>query len=414
MTTELRKRHDVNGNTEVTTQDGGKVSLERSIKLIGGISLIVGSMIGSGIFVSPRGVLVATGSVGASILVWTACGIIATCGALCYAELGTMIPKSGGEYAYLKFTFGNIAAYLYAWTVIFVLRTSTIALISLAFADYVAAPFFDDCSSPVLATKLLAAACVLTLVIINCISARLATSIQIIFTAAKLFALGLIIVIGLINMIKGNTDHIDPSVSFKGSETSAFAYGIAFYQGLWAYEGWNQLNYVTEELKKPERNLPLSIIIGIPMVTLFYVMTNLSYLTVMSPEELISSSAVAVTFGQRTLGSWAWIMPLSVMLSTFGAANGACFTTSRVVFAAARGGHMVKSLSMVHMERITPVPALMFMTVIIIIMLIPSEFDTLVNYFSFSAWIWYGATASALIVLRFTAKDLPRPVKVGL
>ncbi|XP_071959569.1 b(0,+)-type amino acid transporter 1-like [Antedon mediterranea] len=413
METEVRKRQNEGEKVEDEKQKE-TVSLERSIPLIGGISLIVGSMIGSGIFVSPKGVLMASGSVGASIIVWTVCGIISTCGALCYAELGTMIPKSGGEYAYLKHTYGNVWAYLFSWTAIFVLRTSSIALISLAFADYVAVPFFENCPAPALATKLLAAACVLTLMIINGYSARLATSIQIIFTAAKLFALFLIILIGLINMIKGNTEYLDPSVSFKGSETSPFAYGIAFYQGLWAYEGWNQLNFVTEELQRPERNLPLSIIIGIPMVTLLYVMTNLSYLTVISPDELIASSAVAFTFGERTLGWWAWIMPLSVIMSTFGAANGNCFSTSRIVFATARGGHMVKAMSMVHVKKITPIPALVFLTAIIMIMLIPSEFDTLVNYFSFSAWIWYGATATALIVLRVTEKDTERPVKVPI
>ncbi|XP_033119716.1 b(0,+)-type amino acid transporter 1-like isoform X2 [Anneissia japonica] len=420
--TELRERDiphkEENGidNSKLAMEGSTeKVGLKREVTLISGIALIVGTMIGSGIFVSPKGVLRQTESVGMSLIIWCLCGVISMFGALCYAELGTIIPKSGGEYIYLKYTFKDIFAFLFAWVSLTILKPSSVAIISLSFADYAAQPFFsDDCPAPALTVKLLATGCVILIVFINCASVKWATTVQNFFTAAKLLALVIIIVIGFINICKGNTEYLKVSTSFEGSATKLFAYGVAFYQGLWAYDGWNQLNYITEELIEPNKNLPRAIIIGIPLVTILYLLVNISYFTVMSPDELLASGAVAVTFAQRTLGPMAWIMPVFVCFSTFGAANGSLFTSGRLAYVAAREGHMVEVISMVHVKRYTPFPALVFTSCLAILMLIPSDFDSLVNYFSFSAWLFYGGTVVALLVLRYTEPDIPRPIKVPI
>ncbi|XP_030622258.1 b(0,+)-type amino acid transporter 1 [Chanos chanos] len=386
--------------------------LHKNVGLISGISLIVGTMIGSGIFISPKAVLEGTGAVGPCLCVWAACGVLATLGALCYAELGTMITKSGGEYPYLMEGFGPIVGYLYTWTTVIVLKPSSFAIIALSCAEYTTAPFYPGCTPPPVTVKCLAAVAILLIVLVNCLSVKLASYVQNFFTAAKLLIIIIIVVAGIVLLAQGNTQNLKDT--FKGASTSFGSIGLAFYNGLWAYDGWNQLNFITEELKNPYRNLPLAIVIGIPMVTVCYVLVNIAYFTVMTPSELLNSPAVAVTFGDRVLYPLSWLVPLFVVFSTFGAANGSCFTAGRLTYVAGREGHMVKILSYISPKYYTPSPALIFNGILGIIYILPADINTLINYFSFAQWIFYGLTALVLIVMRFTRKDLHRPVKVPL
>ncbi|XP_073879174.1 B(0,+)-type amino acid transporter 1 isoform X2 [Macaca fascicularis] len=176
----------------------------------------------------------------------------------------------------------------------------------------------------------------------------------------------------------------------------------------------NQLNYITEELRNPYRNLPLAIIIGIPLVTVCYILINVSYFTVMTATELLQSQAVAVTFGDRVLYPASWVVPLFVAFSTIGAANGSCFTAGRLIYVAGREGHMLKVLSYISVKRLTPAPAIIFHGIIATIYIIPGDINSLVNYFSFAAWLFYGLTILGLIVMRFTRKELERPIKVPI
>lgn len=162
---------------------------------------------------------------------------------------------------------------------------------------------------------------------VNCYSVNLGMAVQNIFTAAKLVAVVIVICGGAWKLFQGNTQHL--SNAFSGPMPNIGAIATAFYTGLWAYDGWNNLNYVTEEIKNPSKNLPRSIMIGIPLVTLCYALINISYLAAMSEQEMIDSEAVAVTFGNRILGALAWLMPLSVTVSTFGSANGTLFAAGR-------------------------------------------------------------------------------------
>ncbi|NXD28856.1 BAT1 protein, partial [Spelaeornis formosus] len=359
--------------------------------LLCGICMIVGTIIGSGIFVSPKSVLANVEAVGPCLIIWAACGVLATLGALCFAELGTMITKSGGEYPYLMEAFGPIPAFLFSWTSLLVTKPSSFAIICLSFAEYASAPFYPGCDPPQVVIKCLAAAAIVVITIVNSLSVKLG----IIFL---LFA--------------GKTENFKDS--FKDSKISVSSISLAFYNGLWAYDGWNQLNYITEELKNPYRNLPLSIIIGIPLVTVCYVLINISYFTVMTSTELLQSQAVAVTFGDRVLYPASWIVPLFVVFSTLGSANGTCFTAGRLVYVAGREGHMLKVLSYISVKYLTPAPAIIFYGAIAIIYIIPGDIDSLINYFSFAVWIFYGLTVLALIVMRFTRKELMRPIRVPI
>ncbi|XP_037553457.1 b(0,+)-type amino acid transporter 1, partial [Nematolebias whitei] len=414
MAADSIRKESQNGCTDHTKdkRTAKATMLHKDVGLLSGISLIVGTMIGSGIFISPKSVLLYSGAVGPCLLIWTACGVLATLGALCYAELGTMITKSGAEYSYLMEAFGNLLAYLYSWTSVMVLRPSSFAIITLSFAEYASAPFYPGCTPPLVIIKCLSAAAIIMIIFVNCLSVKLASFVQNLFTAAKLVIIIIIVLAGIVLMAQGNTENL--SNAFEGSTTSVGAIGLAFYNGLWAYDGWNQLNFITEELKDPHRNLPLAIIIGIPLVTVCYVLINVAYFTVMTPTELLLSPAVAVTFGDRVLYPLSWIVPLFVVFSTFGSANGSCFTAGRLCYVAGREGHMVKILSYISVKRNTPSPALIFHGVLTLFYIIPADINSLIKYFSFAQWVFYGLTALALIVMRFTRKELKRPVKLPL
>ncbi|XP_050399174.1 b(0,+)-type amino acid transporter 1 isoform X3 [Patella vulgata] len=396
-----------------------EVTLKKRVGLVSGVALIVGTMIGSGIFISPKGVLQGTGSVGLSMIVWAGCGLISICGALSYAELGTLITKSGAEYSYileaskcLPRWLAPIPAYLFAWVSVLVLKPSLFAVIALSFGIYTVEPFFKGCDPPEGLVKLVSALCLLLVAFINCYSVNLATKVQNFFTFAKLLAIVVITIGGFVKYAEGNTEYLEDG--FEGTAQSASGIALAFYDGLWAYDGWNNLNYVTEELKNPYVNLPRSIIIAIPLVTVCYLLTNISYFSIMSKAELLASDAVAATWGSRVLGVAAIIIPISVACSTFGAANGSCFTGGRLVYAAAREGHLPEILSYVHVTQYTPLPSLLFTSFIALLMIIPGDIFTLIDFFSFTAWLFYGATMLAVIVLRFTKKNEPRPYKVPI
>ncbi|KAF6079476.1 solute carrier family 7 member 9 [Phyllostomus discolor] len=408
--TSLRKRREDQKSTQ--SNEPKTTSLQKEVGLLSGICIIVGTIIGSGIFISPKAVLSNTGAVGPCLIIWAACGILATLGALCFAELGTMITKSGGEYPYLMEAFGPIPAYLFSWTSLFIIKPSSFAIICLSFSEYATAPFYAGCKPPEVVVKCLAAAAILLITMVNSLSVRLGSYVQNVFTAAKLVIVAIIIISGLVLLAQGNTKNFENS--FEGTKLSVGAISLAFYNGLWAYDGWNQLNYITEELRNPFRNLPQAIIIGIPLVTGCYILMNVSYFAVMTTTELLQSQAVAVTYGDRVLYPASWVVPLFVAFSTIGAANGSCFTAGRLVYVAGREGHMLKVLSYISVKRLTPAPAIIFYGIIATIYIIPGDINSLVNYFSFAAWLFYGLTILGLIIMRFTRKDLERPIKVPI
>ncbi|XP_014047796.1 b(0,+)-type amino acid transporter 1 isoform X1 [Salmo salar] len=389
-----------------------KLILKREVGLIGAISFIAGTMMGSGIFMSPQSVLVNIGSPGASLVIWAACGLLATLGSLCYAELGTVISESGAEYIYILRIFGQVIAFMFVFSFVIVMRPASATGIALSFAEYAVAPFYHDCTPPELVVKCVAAAGILVLAIVNSMNVRLAMFIQVFSMVIKLVALAVIIIGGVVLLFKGNTEHFEDS--FKGTNVEISSIGISLYQGLWSYDGWNTLNYVTEELKRPEVNLPRAVIIAIPMVTMLYLLVNVSYLAAMTPRELMSSNAVAVTWGNKVLGSWGWVMSIAAALSAFGSLNGTFFSGGRVCFVAAREGHMPDILSMAHVNRLTPSPALIFTTAISLLVLIPGDFQSIVNYFSFTAWFFYAITLSGLLYLKIKKPELPRPYRVPI
>lgn len=397
------------------------MTLRRSMTFVDGAALIVGTTIGSGIFASPGKVLGGVGSVGLALTVWVVAGLLSLAGALCYAELGAALPVSGGEYAYLSRGLGRPLGFMFTWTNFFVLKCGSQAIISIVFARYFGSVLLGlDPRTPNLDSdprlKALAIGTILLLTAVNCLGVRWGSFVQVLFTGLKLTALTGIIILGLSALFTGGADHFSnafvPFVAPKDDFNLISAFGLAMISALWAYDGWNNLNYVTEELQEPERNLPRAIISGILGIMTVYILANVAYLAVLTPQEVVASKAVATEFAIRILGPVGGVLiPLAVAISTFGSTNGSLLSGARVFYAAARDGQFPRMLSQLNPAGV-PTVALVIQGVWASVLVIPGNFGTLVDYFGFAAWAFYGLAAIAIIRLRQLEPDLPRPYRV--
>ncbi|KAH0617599.1 hypothetical protein JD844_016020 [Phrynosoma platyrhinos] len=400
---------------EVNKSENNKMQLQRTIGYLEGVSFIVGTIVGAGIFVSPTGVLkYSLLNVGVALIVWTACGIVSLMGALCYAELGTALPFSGGEYSHIKRALGSPLAFIFLWTAMFNKPASNAAR-ALLFAEYATQPFYGECLAPELLKKCLALAVLWFLGLLNGRSVKMAAWVQTVFTVLKMMALSVIAIGGIILLIRGRKENLARFENVFSAEIPDVAQmAEAFFQGLYAYGGWWSLNYLAEEVKNPSRNIPWTVMTALPSVTVFYLLVNISYLTVLTPKEMVSSVAVAVTWANRVIPAVAWMIPAAVAISIFGALNSSMFTLGRLSYAGSQSGHLPIIISMLNIQYCTPAPAMIFSTIIASIFIIPSDLIALTNYFGLSVWLMIGLTCTSLIVLRYQEPDLHRPYKVFL
>ncbi|EAT46282.1 AAEL002525-PA [Aedes aegypti] len=399
------------------TIDGGggneRVKMKKELGLLEGVAIILGIIFGSGIFISPKGVLQEVGAVGTSLVIWVTCGLLSMIGALCYAELGTAIPKSGGDYAYIYEAYGPLPAFLYLWdaTVIFV--PSTNAIMGLTFASYVFQPLFAaGCSVPTIGLQLFAAVTICLLTYINAYDVRVTTKMQNVFMFTKIGALVLVIIVGVVWMSLGGTENFENA--FENTETDPGKLAVAFYSGIFSYAGWNYLNFMTEELRDPYKNLPRAIYISLPLVTGIYVLANMAYVAVLSPQQILSSDAIAVTFAQKAMGWGAFVMPILVAISAFGGLSVHIMTSSRMCFVGARNGHMPEILSHINVNRYTPMPSLVFLCLLSLLYLFISDVYVLITYSSIVESFFIMLSVSAVLYFRYTRPDINRPIKVQL
>lgn len=385
---------------------------------------IVGLIIGSGIFASPGPVTLKVGSVGASLCVWVVGGVLSMIGSLCYAELGTMITKSGGEYQYLKSSYGLCMGLTFSWANLLLTNPIGTASIATVFAQYImnmaslsSKNAGIDVEYPDYAVKLVSIACIWVVVLFNAFGQKAGAYIANIFTAAKLLALAMIIIIGWVWLGKGNTANFQDA--FAGSSTNALDYGTAMYMALFSYNGWNNLNYGIAEVKNPQRTLPLAITISCSLVTMVYVLGNVAYFATLPVHIVSTSSTVALQVGQVAMGAGgAYFFALMVVFSTFGAVNGNVWAASRLVMTAANEDsvYMPTCFGKLNEKRESPILALVLVGVIATIWCIPGDFTYLAKMYSFTGWLFYGLTVFGLILMRFkkSTRDLPRPFKIWL
>ncbi|CAJ0571956.1 unnamed protein product, partial [Mesorhabditis spiculigera] len=393
---------------------GGGVKLERKINLFSGCAIIIGVIVGSGIFVSPKGVLLEAGSSGLSLTVWLVSGIFSMIGALCYAELGTSIPKSGGDYAYIHEAFGGLPSFLFLWMALVIINPTSIAIIALTFGNYSLKPFFPTCDVPEEAVRLLAACVIAFLTFINCYSVSVATRANDVFTVTKVTALITIIAAGVFWLIVGHTEYFEWTELTEGTKTSPSNLALAFYSGVFSFSGWSYLNFVTEELQEPFKNLPRAIYISIPAVTIIYTLVNVAYFAVLSVDEVLESNAVAVTFAEHIWKPLGLVMPFFVACSCIGGMNGLLFTGSRMFFAGARDGLLPEIFAMINLKHVTPMPSLIFLGALAIGMLYSGNVFALINYLSFAESLVVFASVAALLWMRWSRPDMERPIKFNI
>ncbi|GFQ99753.1 large neutral amino acids transporter small subunit 2 [Trichonephila clavata] len=249
------------------------------------------------------------------------------------------------------------------------------------------------------------------LTFVNCWDVKWSMTVQNLFTFAKLVALVIIILTGVVQLCYGQTQHFN----FEGSESDITKIALSFYSGLFAYNGWNYLNFVIEELKiLTSENLPRAIFISCILVTVVYTFTVVAFHTTLSVAEVLGAEAVAVTFADSLYGSMAWVMPVFVAMSTYGGVNGILFTSSRLFYAGAEQGQMPRILAMIQVKHLTPAPAVIAMALLSILYLCSSDIYALINYVGFATWLAIGLAVACLPYLRWKQPNLARPIKVHL
>ncbi|XP_030831477.1 Y+L amino acid transporter 1 [Strongylocentrotus purpuratus] len=284
-------------STDKLVNDDGsnsdKVYLRRQVTLIDCIALTVGVIIGSGIFISPSGILRYTGSLGWSLVIWVFCGLLSMMGALSFAELGTTFPVSGGAYSYILETYGPLPAFLKLYNEIVSSSTGGVAVLAIAFASYVLLPIFPDCQESYMVTRLIAAAILCFSTFVNCYSVPFVRGLNIFFLACKIIGLVVIIGFGIAALFNGIGDVSHFEGAFEGP-TRFETFPLAVYSGLFAYSGWQNLFSVTEEIVRPSRTIPVSIITSLVIVMVVYLSVNIAYFIVLSPSEILLSDAIAL------------------------------------------------------------------------------------------------------------------------
>jgi APA family basic amino acid/polyamine antiporter len=373
------------------------------------VSIVVGGVIGSGIFLVPKDIAAAVGSPLLIMAVWVVGGLLSLFGALTFAELGAAYPQAGGMYIYLREAFGPLLSFLFGWTLFLVIDSGAIATLAVAFS-FKYLPYFFPISPA--GTKLIAAGLIAFLVLVNILGTRWGANLQNLLTIIKFAAL--VGVCGAVFLFApGNPRHwVEPAPrAFSLNLLSAF--GVAMIASLWAYKGWESATYSAGETKRPERNIPLGLVAGTFIIIGIYIVANLAYLYAFPAGEIARSDRIAAQAMNKAIGPLgAGIVALVILFSITGAANQNFLCSPRVYFAMARDGLFFKQVAAVHRRFLTPHVSILVMGAwSVILVLFFGTFERLFTYVIFGQWIFFGLTGAAVMVLRVKKPDLPRPYK---
>lgn len=384
--------------------------LRRELGVFSGALLVVGGIIGSGIFFTPAEVARALPSGAMIFSVWTLGGFLALAGALTYAELGAMLPDAGGAYVYIRHAFGPLPAFLYGWMALLSIASGAIAAVAMGFAGYLGR-FID--LAPMGGALGVAAATIVVLSITNLLGIKPGVALQNVLTGAKILALAALIVGGFILWTSMGPPVlvVDPPAP-RASLASGFA--AAFVAVLFTIGGWQQMNMVAGEIRDPERTIPRALLIGILIVIAIYLGANAVYLRALGRDGLAASSAVAADTASRMVGSvGATFITVSAMISILGFVNVAILANSRLPYALARDGVFFAAVGRIHPRFGTPHVAIMLCGAWSLVLLLSTrgEIGALLSGVVFADWIFFGMGAAAVFALRRSMPDAPRPYK---
>jgi APA family basic amino acid/polyamine antiporter len=394
--------------------------LKRDLGIWSAAAIVVGTVIGSGIFLVPNAMVKNVGSPGMVFAVWIFGGILSLFGALSYAELAAALPQAGGEYVYLREAYGPMWGFLYGWTQMWVAKSGSIATLASGFFIYLAnfrpeleqvwivVPLPLGNSFEIRYGQVLAMGVIAILALINYFGVKIGGNVQIAVTILKVALIAAIIVIGL-GSGHGSVSNFSTSVPAPGGIAGFFA---ALVAALWAYDGWNNVSMVSSEVRNPQRNLPLALILGTLTVILIYLLTNLAYFYVLPADAVASTSRVAGEMMRRILGTpGAGAVSVAAMISIFAALNGSILSGSRVPFAMARDGLFFKRVGFVHPQHRTPSVSILALSAWACLLVLSGRYDQLYTYVIFASVILYGMATAAVVVLRFKRPDMPRPYR---
>lgn len=406
----------LDGSERVAYLSNRSVKLQKRLGLSHGFVLMVGLILGSGVFISPGLIARDTSSPGMLLIIWVFAGIVALLGSLCYCELGCMFKMSGGNYANIYNIYGDIPAFLSAWTTCLVIDPSSISTIALTIGTYFSKPFYATSEEGETTAKLIAFGVIILCFLINSVSIKLTNMVQRVVSVTQILSVTFIIIIGIWQLVKSKAANFHDM--FEGStlnEHSPLHIGIALFGALWSYDGWALVNNVIEEIEDVERNLLLTIVTGIPFVIFCYIMSNIAFLSVLNFSQMRESEAVAIDFIDDAIGvKLSYLMMVLVAFAAFGTLNGTFFTCPRLTMAAAREGHMPYVFSFLYRKNELPIPASLLTFVISLLMLLPkaSNLNTLILLFSQAQWLNYTASIFGVVILRYRRPNMARPFKV--
>ena len=391
--------------------------LARDLKVSHATAVVVGTIIGSGIFLVPADMMRAVGSAEMVYLVWVVGGVLSFLGALTYAELGAMKPQSGGEYVYVRDAYGPLAGFLYAWSLIVIAKPGSMATIAAGMMQILGGySFFSFLPKqmipgvPFTFAQLAAVALIIFISTVNYLGVKKAGNFQIVFTVLKVAIVFGVIGVGFFAPA-GTWGNF--RTTFEGATGGISGFVVALVAALWAYDGWNNLNMVTEEIERPGRNVPIALIAGVGIVAALYMLLNVAVQFALPAHAIGTSTraaldAVLVSAGKGAVSVFAGLMAVQ-MLATI---NGTTLSGSRVSYAVARDGYFFEGLAKIHPRYLTPGNAIIFQAVLAIVLVaLVGKFQQLFSLTIFAEWLFYMITSSTIFVFRKREPNAERPYK---
>jgi APA family basic amino acid/polyamine antiporter len=385
----------------MSKREENPTTLERTLGLRDLILLIIGTVIGSGIFIVPGAVLRQTnGSITVAMLVWLAGGILSLLGALTYGELSALNPKAGGLYVFIRDGFGRLPAFLYGWTLFFVISSGSVATLAVAFSSYLG----ELIPLSHVVAKLAAIAMIVVVTIINVIGTRKSADLQDWTTTIKVAAI-LVMCVVLLALGHGLTAGAPAAVRNAGVKSLVSGVGLAMIGVLWAYEGWQYVTFSAGEAIDARRNFPRALLIGSAALIGIYLLANLAYLAALGPVEAAKTDSIAATAVTAVVGSSAAkLVAVAILISIFSATNGLTLTAPRVYFAMARDELFFHQLAKIHPRFRTPAFAVLAGSAWAILLAATGTFEQLLTYVVFTGWLFYALGAASIFVYRRNAE----------